>query len=403
VRFGKELIMAATRTLHPTTAPAAPALAKSGKAHLPWYIWCATLAVTSAMIGAHWDISWHSSIGRDTFWTPAHMAIYLCGVLAGAAFGYLILSTTFSAASPLRGSSVHIWGFQAPLGAFIASWGGIAMLTSAPFDNWWHDAYGLDVKIVSPPHIVLFLGTYGVLFGTMVLIAGYANRVEGAARRMSQRLFVYVTGVMLVMLMVLLMEFTSRSQLHSAFPYVVVSLLAPLPLAVGSRATGARFAATTVATIYSAVVIGLILILPLFPAQPKLGPVYQNVTHFVPPQFPLLLIVPAFALDLLWSRSRSWNRWLEAVVSGFLFVSLLLAAEWPFAEFLMSPAARNRFFGTMYFWYGLPPTSYAARNLFYTPDSAGAFWYGIGMAVVFATVAIRFGISRGEWLHKVQR
>ncbi len=160
------------------------------------------------------------------------MAIYLCGVLAGVAFGYLILSTTFSPASPLRESSVHIWGFQGPLGAFIASWGGIAMLTSAPFDNWWHDAYGLDVQIVSPPHIVLFLGTYGVLIGTMVLIAGHANRVSGAARLMSLRLFLYVTGVMLIMLMVLVMEFISRSQLHSSFVYVIVSLLASIPLAV---------------------------------------------------------------------------------------------------------------------------------------------------------------------------
>ena len=35
----------------------------------------AALAVTSAMIGGRWDVSWHESIGRDTFWTPAHMAI----------------------------------------------------------------------------------------------------------------------------------------------------------------------------------------------------------------------------------------------------------------------------------------------------------------------------------------
>src|ERR1700757_3414596 len=107
----------------------------------------------------------------------------MCGVLAGVAFGYIILSTSFSHSAPLAESSVHIWGFRAPLGAFVASWGGIAMLTSAPFDNWWHDAYGLDVKIVSPPHMVLFLGTYGVLAGTLVLIAGYANREEGKTRQ----------------------------------------------------------------------------------------------------------------------------------------------------------------------------------------------------------------------------
>src|ERR1700756_5278262 len=80
-------------------------------AGVPWYVWCAALAGTSLMVGGHWDISWHSSIGRDTFWTPAHVAIYMCGLLAGVAFGYLILHTTFSKNSPLADASVHIWGF----------------------------------------------------------------------------------------------------------------------------------------------------------------------------------------------------------------------------------------------------------------------------------------------------
>src|SRR5579884_1763991 len=81
-------------------------------AHAPWYVWCAVLAVTSAMIGGHWDISWHSSIGRDTFWTPAHIAIYMCGILAGIACGYLILHTTFSKDPALKASAVHILGFS---------------------------------------------------------------------------------------------------------------------------------------------------------------------------------------------------------------------------------------------------------------------------------------------------
>src|ERR1700733_4920894 len=97
----------------------------------PWYVWLAVLSVTSAMVGTHWDISWHRSIGRDTFWTPAHIAIYLCGVLSGISCGYLILSTTFgktSSAASLRAASVNIWGFRGPLGAFIAAWGGFVML-----------------------------------------------------------------------------------------------------------------------------------------------------------------------------------------------------------------------------------------------------------------------------------
>ncbi len=370
---------------------------------VPWYIWCAALAVTSAMIGAHWDISWHSSIGRDTFWTPAHMAIYMCGVLAGVAFGYLILWTSFSKSAPLAGASVHIWGFRAPLGAFIASWGGIVMLTSAPFDNWWHDAYGLDVKIVSPPHILLFIGVYGVLLGTLVLIAGHMNRARAQNNEMFRWLFLYVDGIMLVMAMVVLMEYTDRSELHTALPYILVSFVTPIVLTIGSRATGMRFAATFIAAFYSLFIIGLILVLPLFPAEPKLGPVYQHVTQFIPPGFPMLLILPAFALDLLWQRTRTWNPWKIAAVSAAMFVGLLLAAEWPFANFLMSPGARNRFFGTMYLWYGLPPQSYAARNEFFPFAGAADFWAGIALALVLGTLAMRWGMSRGEWMKTIRR
>src|SRR5579863_3650043 len=148
----------------------------SSPGSIPWYLWCAVLAVTSVSIGAHWDVSWHRSIGRDTFWTPAHMAIYACGVLAAISCGYLVFNTTFRKPAAMVASSVSVFGFRAPLGAFIASWGGIAMLTSAPFDNWWHNAYGLDVKIVSPPHVLLMAGVFAVSVGTLLMLVGEMNR-----------------------------------------------------------------------------------------------------------------------------------------------------------------------------------------------------------------------------------
>jgi hypothetical protein len=331
------------------------------------------------------------------------MAIYLCGVLAGVAFGYLILHTTFSRNSPLAADSVHIWGFRGPLGAFIASWGGIAMLTSAPFDNWWHDAYGLDVKIVSPPHILLFLGGYAVVIGTMVLIAGRMNRQPESRRRAYRTLFLYMCGVMLIQIMVVLWDYTERTQLHLALPYILVCSITPIILVIGSRATGVRFAATYIAAYYTLFLIGLILVLPLFPAQPKLGPVYQNVTHFIPPEFPILLIIPALLLDLFWQRSRNWNPWTIAVVSAAICVAVLLAVEWPFASFLMSPASRNRFFGTMYLWYGLPPASYHARNEFYPWIGIGRFVLGMIFAFVLSTLTIRWGWSRGNWFREIKR
>src|SRR5215469_1069870 len=81
-------------------------------AAIPWYVWCLAAAVTSDAMGGYWDISWHISIGRDTFWTPAHMMVYLAGILAGIASGYMILSTTFAASKQARDASVSVWGFR---------------------------------------------------------------------------------------------------------------------------------------------------------------------------------------------------------------------------------------------------------------------------------------------------
>src|ERR1700752_498076 len=171
-----------------------PAVAQSSS-HIPWFIWCCAFAVTSVTIGAHWDVSWHRSIGRDTFWTPAHMAIYLCGVLAGIACGYLIFDTTLRRSSPMRAGAVHVLGFTGPLGAFVAAWGGVTMLTSAPFDNWWHNAYGLDVKIFSPPHVVLDGGILAIQIGALVLIASTRNRASGVVRRILDWLLLLLGGM----------------------------------------------------------------------------------------------------------------------------------------------------------------------------------------------------------------
>jgi hypothetical protein len=177
---------------------------------IPWFVWCAVISVTSAMAGAHWDIAWHRSIGRDSFWTPAHMAIYLAGVLAGVSCGYLILSTTFARGGAAQAASVRIWGFRGPLGAFLSAWGGVAMITSAPFDDWWHSAYGLDVKVLSPPHVVLVSGIIAIELGALILILGEMNRARDGARRRFNWLFLYVAAMTVICLFILLFEYNLR-------------------------------------------------------------------------------------------------------------------------------------------------------------------------------------------------
>jgi len=352
------------------------------------------------MIGVHWDISWHRSIGRDTFWTPAHLAIHLCGVLAGISCGFLILATTFVQDSPLRAASVKIWGFRGPLGAFLSAWGGIAMLTSAPFDNWWHDAYGLDVKILSPPHMVLAAGILAVHLGALVLIAGFMNRAGAEERGKFRALFLYVGGMILVCLTVLEMELTSRPLMHSAYFYRVVATVVPMVLAAVARATRYKWAATSAAAVYMAFLLLISWILPLFPAEPKLGPVLYPSTQFTPPEFPILLIVPAFVLDLLWQRTGNWGAWKLALVSGAIFPVTLAAVQWPFATFLMSPAARNWFFGTKYFGYNTSPLSYYAQYRFFPPETLAEFWREAALALLLSFLLTRLGFFYGDRLRR---
>src|SRR6202044_1884437 len=132
--------------------------------------------------------------------------------------------------------------------------------------------------------------------------------------------------------------------MHSALFYLLLSIMTPMFLVAIGRASEYRWASTAVAGMLATLNLFFLWVLPLFPAEPKLGPVYHHITHLIPPPFPLLIIVPAFALDLLRPKLREWNYWGRAAVYGAAFVGFLVAAQWPFANFLVSPASHNYFF-----------------------------------------------------------
>jgi hypothetical protein len=388
----------------PATAGMASAQEQTCHATIPWYLWMPVAAVTSATVGAHWDISWHRSIGRDTFWTPAHMAIYLCGILAGISCGYLILSTTFDKRSKLRAASVGMWGFRGPLGAFIAAWGGVAMLTSAPFDDWWHNAYGLDVKIISPPHSVLAAGIFSVVIGATMLALGFKNRASGRDRQRLEWIYLYLGGLTLVTSFTFVMEYSGRVIMHSSIYYRAFAITGPVFLVGLARPAGVRFAAVKISLIYMLYWEILNWVLPLFPAEPKLGPVYHAVTHFVPSNFPYLIVIPAVAVDWLLAQKSHWPVWKLGAACGTALCLLILAVQWPFAHFLMSPLSRNWFFHTNNFDYLTRTTSYAYRNLFRDVDgSVGRFWMGMGIALAISMLTSTLGLKWGIWNSRVKR
>jgi len=386
-------------------SPVAVAEVSSVRARaIPWYIWSSLLAVTSTTVGLYWDISWHIGIGRDTFWTPAHVAIQLGAVITGLSCAYLILRTTFSGTAN-RENAVRIWGLDGPLGTFIAAWGGFCMLTSAPFDNWWHESFGLDVMILSPPHVVLILGIFVMGFGGLVLTTSQLNLSTGDIRERLTRMLLYSGSLLLCLLFMLGLEYIGdQTLMHSAIYYRVLGMAAPVVLVGIGRASGRRWAATTLAAIYTGLWLAANWIFPLFPAQAKLGPVFTPITHMIPLGFPVLVLPGAVVLDLVFNRfAVRGDNW-KAVVAGSGFLAATVAANWPFANFMMSPHARNWIFAMNEFGYDMPPSQYhLAWTLRAYEKTRVEFWIGMLIALTATIVSARVGLFWGGWMRRIRR
>ena len=144
----------------------------------PWrVIGALTLLALVGAFGNAWDLFWHIAIGRDSFWIPPHTMMYAAIALSGLIALAVVLGDTLRRADGLSA----MLGFRAPLGFFILGLGVLQMLISAPFDDWWHRCYGVDVSVWSPPHLVGFSGAVvmlcGVIIATTSEVANVPSRI----------------------------------------------------------------------------------------------------------------------------------------------------------------------------------------------------------------------------------
>jgi hypothetical protein len=346
------------------------------------------------------------------------MAIYLGGVVAGVSCEALVLRTTFAEDAAARAAAVRVWGFRGPVGAWVCIWGAAAMITSAPLDDWWHNAYGLDVQILSPPHTLLALGIGAIGVGALLMAVALQNRAadagqsaDGAATLVARRarlLPIYAAGFLLTAAMVMATEFTNVIRQHHPIFYQVVGGVVPLYLLAMARASRLRWGATATAAAYMAIMMLQGWILPLFAAQPRLGPIFHPVSHMVPMSFPLLLVVPALAIDLVRQRLdrdelRGVRAWGVALATGAAFLVALLAVQWGFSGFLLSQRSYNWFFFGDNFNYGLGPQSFRMRGLYLPSPTGLALVRGLLVALVLATLSSRLGLAWGGWMRRVRR
>ncbi len=144
--------------------------------------------MAQGLYGSTWDIQWHAAVGRDSFFTPPHLLMYSSTTLAGLVALALILwdAWRFRRGAPgvTAANTTRFLGFHAPLGMYVAGFGMFAMVSAAPFDNYWHELYGIDVTLWAPAHVMGMLGSYIGGLGVIYVFASELNRRRAAGERL---------------------------------------------------------------------------------------------------------------------------------------------------------------------------------------------------------------------------
>ena len=370
------------------------------------YVYACVFSSVCIVTGLIWDISWHMSIGRDGLFAPPHLVIYLGAVLSGLFSGYQVLKTSFFSSAEEKSKAVKFWGiFYGSLGALFCIWGAIAMLTSAPFDDWWHNTYGLDVTILSPPHTLLAVGMMMIQFGALIAVLSASHHQKQNSKLIYNWLFALAAGLLLTTFFTLFSEYLGKHRMHNALFYQIACLLFPLYLIAVARATSMKWAATATAAVYSAMLLLLLWILPMFPASPRLGPVLNHVTHYQAFDFPLLIIFPAIAIDWMYYKLQPKNGWIKTVSAALAFLVVFFVVQWFFGTFLQtSEMARGAFFGGSSWYFGSDP-NYEYRYAFRPGNVTSGLMLikGLLIAAVIAIISGAVGYRWGSWMKKVQR
>ena len=379
---------------------------------IPSTIYAVVLSSLLIVWSIVWDIMWHMSIGRDGLFSPPHVVMYVGAIIAGSFAGYTILARTFKANHPDRIQSVRFWGvFYGSTGALFCVWGAVAILTSAPFDNWWHSAYGLDVQILSPPHALGLLGMTLLQFGALVSVLTLRNQLKGknvteALQKRLELLFIVSAGFLMTMIYILFYEKFMDGQGHRSQYYILASLFLPVYMMAIGRTSASSYPMTKLATIYMLTILVPSWILQFLPATPRLGPVLNDVTHYQPFQFPFLLIIPAWVLDKILQRyPKHWNDWQLAGLVAILFLVTFTAVQWPFSEFMLTSAWSRNYFFMSYTWPFNAPADYPYRYQFNPGlhENAIQLVRGWAIALVAAFLSARTGLWIGAWMKNIYR
>jgi len=263
-------------------------------------------ALLTAFIGFVWDVGWHADTGRDKeLFTVPHVLI-LVGL------GGLVLAALVATWSATRNSADTGWrirGWRVPYAAVALFVIGAGALLGFPLDDAWHAAYGIDVTMWSPTHL-LMIGGASLSPLALWLILSEAGAPNSRRARAS---WAFMAGVVLVGLSTLQLEFDMGIPQWQAFYHpLLVTTAAGIALVAARTAIG-RGGALLAAAVFLVLRIGMALLVG--------GLLGRSLPHFP------LYLGEAICVEVAFLVLARRSLLVRALASGALVGTAGLASE----------------------------------------------------------------------------
>jgi hypothetical protein len=263
-----------------------------------------TAALFSAVLAGTWDVWWHGALGRESFWSPPHLLLYLSVIVA---IGMGFYGWWKTKERSMKWLAIVL--FLVP--------------ASAPFDELWHRIFGVEpinspLIVWSPPHVILVLA----LVSSFLYLFVHLQRDEDIIAKHLLQSVALASALSLLLFL--------ASPLEPIGPYHLIGF-AGAAVGSGIIALFFLFAQQWMGRFGSAIsVAGIFMLLAAMNFGEKMAPNLPIQPHDHPPGWLMIFscLVPAALIDLL----RQKPLWLRGGIVGLMHGGLLYGFSSRFFE-----------------------------------------------------------------------
>lgn len=267
----------------------------------------ATFGLLVAGMGFYNDVAWHVRLGRDDeLFTAPHTAIVfgLLFILSAGVHG-IAIATVDRIPTRLRIGRVRVPWSMIPMTLL-----GASAVAGFPLDDLWHRAYGIDVTMWSPTHLLMIVGA------SLSPIASWLALAEAGVKpsdgRWARGVHVAVASLVLLGLSSVQGEFAfGVPQFQQLYHPILVMLAGGLALVAARVALGPWWTLVVAGVGY------------LFSTGDRFGRAGDDVSRLA-----AVYLVSAVAVELVGWLAGTSRRLRFALVAGAAVGTIGLAGEW---------------------------------------------------------------------------